>query len=88
VPTAPLLLSMSKRRNFMAGEFTKIRVKAIAKLEKYPVGTTEEDIKLGKVKPEEVIQSEDILISPTEDVIRNLQQMGFKISPEIIEKVQ
>lgn len=34
----------------MAGEFTKIRVKAIAKLEKYPVGTTEEDIKLGKVK--------------------------------------
>lgn len=69
----------------MAGESGKIYVQATAKLEKYPVGTKKEDIKSGKVKPEEVIQSEDILVDPTENQLRILENMGIKITPEMRE---
>ena len=43
----------------MAKEKSKVGVKAVLKLEKYPEGTKEEDIKNGKAKPEETVVSED-----------------------------
>jgi hypothetical protein len=71
----------------MAGESGKIKVQATAKLEKYPVGTSEKDIKSGKIKPEEIVKSEDILIDPTPNALRVLKDMGFKITPELQELV-
>lgn len=67
----------------MAGETNKIKVKATAKLEKYPVGAKSEDIKAGKIKPDETITSEDILIDPTPNALRVLQNMGIRLSPEV-----
>jgi hypothetical protein len=71
----------------MAGESGKIKVSATAKLEKYPVGTSKEDIKKNKVKPQEIIKSEDIMIDPTPSALRKLQDMGFKITPELKQLV-
>jgi len=69
----------------MAGEGAQIKLQATAKLEKYPVGTKSEDIRTGKVKPEEVLNSEDILVDPTEAQLKRLEKMGMKIAPEIWE---
>jgi hypothetical protein len=43
----------------MSKESAKIKAKIVAKLEKYPEGTTQEEIDSGLVKPE-VIYSEDV----------------------------
>ena len=67
----------------MAGETNKIKVKATAKLEKYPIGASSEDIASGKIKPSEIITSEDILIDPTPNALRIIQDMGIRLSPEV-----
>jgi hypothetical protein len=69
----------------MAGEFNKIKVKAIAKIEKYAPGTPEEDIISGKAVPEVMETSQDILVDPTMETLRELELMGLQIPPEAWE---
>lgn len=54
----------------MAKEMTGLKIKAVAKLEKYPAGTTQEQINKGLVKPEEIIISEDDVFN--KNIINNL----------------
>lgn len=72
----------------MAGEGLKSRIKAVAKLEKYGPDVSKEDIEAGKVIPEEVIASEDVLVDPDEETLKTLQNMGFEIPSELWEKVK
>ena len=72
----------------MSGEKTRVKVKAVAKLEKYADGVTEEDIKSGKAKCLETTFSEDILVDPDKETLMKLQSMGVEIPKEIWDKVQ
>ncbi len=63
----------------MAGEGAKIRVTAHARLEKYPVGADPEAIRAGRIKPEEVITSEDVLVDPDERKLNMLRDMGYNV---------
>lgn len=54
----------------MNNEKMGISVKATLKLEKYPEGTTQEQIDKGLVKPEEIIISEDDILD--KNIINNL----------------
>lgn len=46
----------------MVNENSVLSIKAVAKLEKYPAGTTQEQIDKGLVQPEEIIISEDNIL--------------------------
>lgn len=72
----------------MAGESTKIKVKAVAKLEKYGPGVKKEDIESGKAIPDEIITSDDVLIDPDEETLNTLQNMGFHIPPKAWERAK
>jgi len=72
----------------MAGEQNKISIKAVAKLEKYDDKCSQEDIKQGKVKPYETLQSKDMLIEPTEENIKRLQDIGMAVDPEVIKQMK
>jgi hypothetical protein len=53
-------------------EKSNVKIVAKIKVEKYPVGTTQEEIALGLVQPE-IITSEDILIdNPNEPLLQQL----------------
>jgi len=71
----------------MAGEGAPIKIKAVAKLEKYDDNCTEKDINAGKAKPFEVLQSEDILVDPTREQLEKLEAMGVIIPKEAWEQV-
>jgi hypothetical protein len=45
----------------LSAEDTRIKLKAVLKIEKYPDGVTDEQIKSGEVLPIETIYSEDNL---------------------------
>ena len=51
----------------MSKDGNQIQVKTRSVIEKYPDGTTEEDIKLGKVEPIEVVVSEDVVSMDREE---------------------
>ncbi len=55
-----------------------IKVTVKTRLEKYPEGVSQEDINTGRIKPIEVIESEDILV-PTPDQLQELQTMGLNM---------
>lgn len=46
---------------------SKVKIRCTSKLEKYPPGTSQEDIREGKVKPLEVIEDEKITYINRED---------------------
>lgn len=69
----------------MTLEQNKLKIKAVATVEKYAPGTSEEDITSGKASPEKVEVSQDILIDPTMDTLRELERMGLQIPPEAWE---
>ena len=72
----------------MADEGMQLRVSANARLEKYAVGTTSEDIKSGKAKPVEVIVSEDVMVDPDESKLKILQDMGYDVPEEAWSKAR
>ena len=45
----------------MSSEQMGIKVKVIAKVDKYPEGVNQEDIVLGKIKPIETVLSEELI---------------------------
>ncbi len=69
----------------MAGEGAKIRVTAHARLEKYPVGADPEAIRAGRIQPEEVITSEDVLVDPDERKLNMLRDMGYDVPQKAID---
>ena len=69
----------------MADEGAKLRITALARLEKYPVGANPEDIRTGKIKPEEVITSEDVLVDPDERKLHMLRDMGYTVPQEAFD---
>jgi len=69
----------------MAGEGAKIRISAVARLEKYPVGADPEDIRAGRIQPEEVITSEDVLVDPDERKLNMLRDMGYDVPREAFD---
>ena len=54
----------------MVNERSGLKIKVVAKLEKYPAGTTQEQIDKGLVKPEEIIISEEDIFD--KNIIKNL----------------
>jgi hypothetical protein len=54
----------------MSNEKIGINMKATLRLEKYPIGTTQEEIDKGLVKPEEIIISEEDILN--KNIINNL----------------
>lgn len=54
----------------MPKEITGLKIKAVTKLEKYPIGTTQEEIDKGLVKPEEIIISEEDILN--KNIVNNL----------------
>jgi hypothetical protein len=70
----------------MSVDNNKIKINAVAKIEKYPPGTTKEDIEQGLVKPEEILVSEDVLLNPNLEVLNQLKELGMKIPKEIWDK--
>lgn len=69
----------------MAGEGAKIKISAMARLEKYPVGADPEDIRAGRIQPEEVITSEDVLVDPDERKLSMLRDMGYNVPQEAFD---
>lgn len=45
----------------MSNEKMGIKIKAIAKVDKYPEGVSQEDILSGKIKPYETVFSEELI---------------------------
>lgn len=59
----------------MSKDGSKIEVKTRSVIEKYPDGTTEEDIRLGKVEPIETIVNEDVVLMDKDEA----EQLGLKV---------
>ena len=72
----------------MAKEISKVKVKAVAKIEKYDDNVSQADIKSGKAKPTETVFSEDVLIDPTLKILKEMEASGVVIPKEVWEKVQ
>ena len=72
----------------MANEISKVRVKAVAKIEKYGDDVSQADIKSGKAKPIETVFSEDVLIDPTLKTLKEMEALGVIIPKEVWEKVR
>jgi hypothetical protein len=72
----------------MADEGMKLRISAVAKLEKYAPGVSSEDIHSGKAKPIEVITSEDVLTDPDETKLKMLQDMGYNITKDMLDQAR
>ncbi len=63
----------------MAEEKTKLRVKAVAKVEKYDDDCTENDILMGVAIPYETVVSEDVFVDATPEQIEMFKKAGIKI---------